>query len=127
MKKFILILALISTSLSAFSQTTEKEYYLYNIITFNGSLKKEGFMVDVDNGQNIEKLKDAEGKKINFKTPAAALMYFLNEGWELYETGGTTSGASAGGTGVTDTTTYWIIRKSCSKEELEKAVQNGIK
>lgn len=127
MKKFILILALISTSLSVFSQTTEKEYYLYNIITFNGSLKKEGFMVDVDNGQNIEKLKDAEGKKINFKTPAAALMYFLNEGWELYVTGGTTSGASAGGTGVTDTTTYWIIRKSCSKEEFEKAVKEGIK
>lgn len=127
MKKFILILALISTSLSVFSQTTEKEYYLYNIITFSGSLKNEGFKVDVDNGQNIEKLKDAEGKKINFKTPVAALMYFINDGWELYKTGGTSEGASYAGTGFSDTTTYWIIRKPCSKEEFEKAVKEGIK
>lgn len=127
MKKFLLIMAFISLPLFAFSQTQEKQYYIYHIITFSGSLKNESFKVDVDNGQEIEKLKDDKGKKLNFKTPAAALMYFINEGWELYVTGGTSEGFSYAGTGSSDTTTYWIIRKPCSKEEFEKAVQEGIK
>ena len=110
-----------------YSQTTEKQYYIYNIITFSGSLKNEGFKVDVDNGKVIEKLKDKDGNKITFNTPAAALMYLNSLGWELYVNGATTSGSSAGGYGSTSTTSYWVMRKPCSKEEFEKAVEEGIR
>ena len=57
MKKSLLLLALIIFPMFVYSQTTEKQYYIYNIITFSGSLKNEGFKVDVDNGKEIEKLK----------------------------------------------------------------------
>lgn len=127
MKKIILTLTFACLTLLAFAQNQEKQYYLYNIITFSGSLKIEGFKVDVDNGKSIEKLKDANGKKINFKTPAAALMYFYNEGWELYINGATSQGSSYAGTGASTTTSYWVIRKPCTKEEFEKAVEEGIK
>ncbi len=30
----------------------------FNIVTFSGSLKKEGFKVDIDDGKTIEKLKE---------------------------------------------------------------------
>lgn len=127
MKKIFLLLAFLSLPLFVFSQQTEKQYYIYNIITFSGSLKNEGFKVNIDNGQTIRKLRDADGNKINFKTPAAALMYFYNEGWELFVTGGTSSGSSYNGTGSSSTTSYWIIRKPCTKEVFEKTVWEGIK
>ena len=58
MKKAILLLAMVWIPLLASAQTTEKQYYIYNIITFSGSLKNEGFKVDLDDGKTIEKLKD---------------------------------------------------------------------
>ena len=61
------------------------------------------------------------------KTPAAALMYFISNGWELYVNGATSEGSIVYGSGSSETTTYWIIRKPCSKEELEKAVEEGIR
>ena len=108
------------------AQTTEKQYYIYNIVTFTGSLKNEGFKINLDDGKNIEKLKDSNGKTIKFNTPAAALMYLYSLGWELYVNGATTSGSSVNGTGGSSTTSYWIMRKPCTKEEFEKAVKDGI-
>lgn len=129
MKK-LLLLILISFPLLASAQTKEKQYYIYNIITFSGSLRKEEFKVDIDDGKTIEKLKDSKGNKMKFKTPAAALMYLYSLGWELYVNGATTSGSgiSINGTGSTssNTTSYWIMRKPCTKEEFDKAVENGI-
>ena len=61
--------------LFASAQSMEKQYYIYNIVTFSGSLKNEGLMVYLDDGKTIEKLKDSKGNKIKFNTPAAALMY----------------------------------------------------
>ncbi|WP_368336940.1 hypothetical protein [Parabacteroides merdae] len=104
-----------------------KQYHIYNIVTFSGSLKNEGFKIDLDNGQSIEKLRDDKGKKIKFKTPAAALMYLYKQGWELVVNGATSEGSTFGGTGSSNTISYWIIRKPCTKEEFEIAVQNGIK
>lgn len=127
MKKFFLLLAVICLSFLSFAQVSENQHYFYNIVTFSGSLKNEGFKVDLDNGKTIEKLKDKEGKKMKFKTPAAALMYFTSEGWELYVNGATSEGAIANGYGGSITTTYWIIRKPCTKEEFSKAVEEGIK
>ena len=126
MKKALLLLAMVCLPLFASAQTTEKQYYIYNIVTFSGSLKNEGFKVDLDDGKTIEKLKDSEGNKIKFKTPAAALMYLYSIGWELCVNGATMEGAMANGFGASETTSYWIIRKPCTKEELAKAIENGI-
>ena len=126
MKKVLLLLAMVCLPLFVSAQTTEKQYYIYNIITFSGSLKNEGFKVDLDDGKTIEKLKDSEGNKMKFNTPAAALMYLYSLGWELYVNGATTEGAMYGGIGASETTSYWVIRKPCTKEEFEKAVKDGI-
>lgn len=127
MKKALLLLALVCLPLFASAQTTEKQYYIYNIVTFSGSLKNEGFKVDLDDGKTIEKLKDSEGNKMKFNTPAAALMYLISEGWELYVNGATSEGAVVNGFGASETTSYWIIRKPCTKEEFNKAVEEGIR
>lgn len=107
------------------------QYYLYNIVTFDGNYKKEGLKVNLDNGKSIEKLKDANGEKVVFKTPASALMYFVSLGWELYVNGATSSSTSVSingtGSGSSTTTPYWIIRKPCTKEVFDKAVEEGIK
>ena len=126
MKKALLLLML-CFSLLAFAQTEENQQYIYNIVTFTGSLKNEGFRVDLDNGKEIQKLRDKDGNKMKFKTPAAALMYLISEGWELYVNGATSEGAVTNGFGASETTSYWIIRKPCSKDEFDKAVEDGIK
>ena len=127
MKKALLLLAIVCLPLFASAQTTEKQYYIYNIVTFSGSLKNEGFKVDLDDGKTIEKLKDSKGNKMKFNTPAAALMYLYSLGWELYVNGATTEGAMYGGIGASETTSYWVIRKPCTKEELKKTVEDGIR
>ena len=107
--------------------TAEKQYYIYNIVSITGNIKSEGIKVDVDNGQTVDKLKDRDGKKMTFKTPAAVLMYYLSEGWEIYVSGSSMSGSTASGFGSVTTAPYWIMRKPCSKEEFEATVKNGIK
>ena len=126
MKKALILLAMVCLPLFVSAQTKEKQYFIYNIVTFSGSLKNEGFKVDLDDGKTIEKLKDSEGNKMKFNTPAAALMYLYSLGWELYVNGATTEGAMYGGIGASETTSYWVIRKPCTKEEFEKAVEDGI-
>jgi hypothetical protein len=127
MKKALILLAMVCLTLFASAQTTEKQYYIYNIVTFDGSLNNEGFRVDLDNGKEIQKLRDKNGNKMKFNTPAAALMYLVSEGWELYVNGATSQGYSYNGTGGSNTTSYWIIRKPCTKEEFDKAVAEGIR
>lgn len=127
MKKRLLLLALICLPMFVSAQEAEKQYYIYNIVSFSGSVKNEGFRVDIDNGKEIEKLKDKDGNKMKFNTPAAALMYLKSMGWDMYVNGSTVSGGSYGGTGSTSTSSYWIMRKPCTKEEFEKAVEDGIR
>ena len=123
----ILLLAMVALPLFAFSQTEEKQAYIYNIVTFSGSMKKEGLKVNIDNGMEIKRLVDDDGKKIVFKTPAAALMYFLSEGWELYVNGTNSRISVNDGDGSSHTTSYWIIRKPCTKEYFDSTVKEGIK
>lgn len=125
MKKLIVLLLMMSP-LVCHAQTTEERYYIYNIVSFDGSVKNEGIGVFVDNGKEIKRLKDDKGKKIKFHTPAGALMYFLSQGWEMYINGSDTSGAMINGIGSTSTSLYWIMRKPCTKEEFEKSVENAI-
>ncbi|MBR1596833.1 MAG: hypothetical protein IJ665_09130 [Phocaeicola sp.] len=127
MKKALLLLAVVCLPLFASAQTTEKQYYIYNIISFSGNFKNEGVRVDIDDGKTVEKLKDSDGNKMKFTTTAAALMYILSQGWEIYINGSTTEGAVVNGVGGSSTTSYWIMRKPCTKEEFEKAVEEGIR
>lgn len=126
MKKIILLLMIIAMPLFSNAQEA-KQYYIYNIVNFEGSLKNKGFKVTVDNGKTIEKLRDENGKRIVFTTPAGALMYFTSKGWELYSHGSTTEGTVVNGIGGSDSSTYWILRKPCTKEEFDKAVNDAVK
>ena len=105
----------------------EQQYFKYIIVSITGNIKSEGIKVDVDDGQNVDRLRDKDGKKMTFKTPAAVLMYFISEGWEMYVSGSSTSGSSASGFGSVTTAPYWIMRKPCAKEEFDAAVKRGIK
>ncbi|WP_172274383.1 hypothetical protein [Xylanibacter muris] len=107
------------------------DYYLYNIITLDCNLKQERITVTVDDGVSIEKLHDSSGDIVVFKTPAAALMFIMYNGWELYKEFSSVGGAgnSYSGTGSVDIDTvyHWIIRKPCTKDDFVNAVANGIK
>lgn len=126
MKKVLFLLMIIAMPLFSNAQEV-KHYYIYNIVNFEGSLKNEGFKVTVDNGKTIDKLRDENGKRIVFTTPAGALMYFTSKGWELYSHGSTTEGTVVNGIGGSDSSTYWILRKPCTKEEFDKAVNEAVK
>lgn len=129
MKKVLFLLLILTLPL--FSHAEEKQYYIYNIITFEGSFKQENVRINVDDGRSIKKLVDIRGKRIVFHTPAAVLMFFAADGWELYMNGATTKGESINiegtGGGESSTTTYWILRKPCTKEVFEQTVEEGIK
>lgn len=125
MKKLISLLILLLTAFYISAQ--DEQCYIYNIVTFEGNIKTKGLKVNIDDGKSVEKLKDTEGKNVVFKTPAAALMYFIHNGWELFVNGSTSEGMIMNGFGASSTTSYWIIRKPCTKEEFDKAVEDGIK
>ena len=130
----LMLAAVVATAQKAEAQSqtvgpsvAEQQYHKYIIVSITGNIKSEGIKVDVDNGQSVDRLKDKDGKKMTFKTPAAVLMYFLSEGWEMYVNGSSTTGGSAGGYGSVSTAPYWIMRKPCTKEEFDTAVKTGIK
>lgn len=130
MKKTLLIFTLMALPLFSFAQVVDKsvveqpaveqQCYMYNIVTFLGGMNNEEFDVDLDDGKRIKMLKGKDGKKVKFRTPAAALMYFISEGWELYVEGVTVNPNDS-------RTTYWIMRKPCSKAEFDRAVEEGVK
>jgi hypothetical protein len=126
MKKKLLLLAMALLPMVAMAQTEEKQYYLYNIVSFEGDFTKEDFKVFYDNGTEVKRLRDEKGKKKKFKTPAGALMYFLSQGWEMYLNGATSKGSMAAGYGASSTSSYWILRKPCSKEEFEQVVKQSV-
>ena len=64
MKKALLLLTIISIPLFASAQTTEKQYCIYNIATFYGGVTNMN--VHLDDGKNVKKMEDEEGKMIRF-------------------------------------------------------------
>ena len=125
MKKFFFIF-LLFVPLTVFSQETKDQYYIYNIVSFEGQFTKEDFKVYYDNGLEVKRYRNEKGDKVKFKTPAGALMFFLSQGWEMYLNGATSEGSSFNGSGGSTTSSYWILRKPCTKEEFEKAVEESI-
>lgn len=78
MKKALILLLLVFSPL--FMMAQNENYYLYKIVTFYGSLNKEGLKVNVDDGKSVERLKDANGNQIKFNTPADLCIFFLKVG-----------------------------------------------
>ena len=66
MKKALLLLTIISLPLFASAQTTEKQYCIYNIATFYGGVTNMNVRVYLDDGKNVKKMEDEEGKMIRF-------------------------------------------------------------
>ena len=124
MKKLVVILLMIIPIVSN-AQTEEGKYFIYNIVSFEGDFTKENFSVYYDDGIEVKKLRNEKGGRALFSTPAGALMYFISQGWEMYLNGSTSEGASFKGTGGSTTSSYWILRKPCTKEEFEKAVEKA--
>lgn len=126
MKKIVLSL-LLFVPLFAHCQTTQEQYYIYNIVSFEGDFTREDFKVYYDDGVEVKRMRNENGEKARFSTPAGALMYFISQGWEMYLNGATSKGASYQGTGCSTTSSYWILRKPCTKEEFEEAVEKAKK
>ena len=126
MKKIIIALILL-IPVVGYSQTTQEQYYIYNIVSFEGDFTKEDFKVYYDDGVEVKRLRNDKGEKARFSTPAGALMFFISQGWEMYLNGSTSKGASYQGTGGSSTSSYWILRKPCTKAEFEEAVEKGKK
>lgn len=126
MRKFFLLF-LMFLPLMSYCQTEQEKYYIYNIVSFEGEFTKENFKVYYDDGKEVKRLRNDKDNKVRFTTPAGALMYFISQGWEMYLNGATSEGASYKGTGASTTSTYWILRKPCTKEEFDKAVKEAVK
>ena len=126
MKKLVLLL-LVFAPIVCNAQTEDGKYFIYNIVSFVGDFTKEDFKVYYDDGIEVKRLRNEKGEKARFSTPAGALMYFISEGWEMFLSGATSEGSSFSGTGSSETSSYWILRKPCTKEEFEKAVEKAKK
>ena len=126
MKKQLLLFVMMLLPMVAMAQTEEKQYYLYNIVSFESDFKNGEVKIYYDNGNEIKRFRNEQGEKVRFRTPAGALMYFLAQGWEMYLNGAISEGMSFKGTGASSTNSYWILRKPCTKEEFEKAVEESI-
>lgn len=126
MKKLIVTI-LLFFPLIGHCQTEQEKYYIYNIVSFEGDFKKEDFKVYYDDGKEVKRLRNDKDTKMRFSTPAGALMYFISQGWEMYLNGATSSGSSFNGTGSSNTSSYWILRKPCSKEEFDNSVKEAVK
>lgn len=127
MKKVLLLLTLACLPFVASAQTEDGKYYIYNIVSFVGDFTTEDFKVFYDDGIEVKRLRNDKGEKVRFSTPAGALMYFISQGWEMFLNGSTTESSSFKGTGSSETSSYWILRKPCTKEEFEKAVEKAKK
>lgn len=126
MKK-IALLFLMFLPLMGYCKTETEKYYIYNIVSFEGEFTKQNFKVYYDDGKEVKRLRNDKDNKVRFSTPAGALMYFISQGWEMYLNGATSQGASFNGSGSSSTSSYWILRKPCTKEEFEKAVKDAVK
>ena len=91
MKKILFLSVFMALPFLSFAQAVEQENveqqvneqpaveeevcYMYNIVTFSGSLNKEGFRIHLDNGKKIKTLKDKDGK--NMKLALLVVILFL--------------------------------------------------
>lgn len=124
MKQIILVCFLLAST-CAFAQ--EDVVYKYIIAEPQGRLFSDKCKLRIDVGVSPSKAKGDKDKSITFKSFAAALMYLTSQGWELVSNYNTVSGSAANGYGSTSTSTYWILRKPSTKEEVQEIIDKSIK
>lgn len=105
----------------------EKVVYKYIIAEPQGRLFSDKCKLRIDDGISPAKAKGDKDKSLTFKSYAAALMYLTSQGWELVTNYNTVSGSSANGYGSTSTSTYWILRKPSTKEEVQNIIDQSIR
>lgn len=124
MKHFILLILFLAIGTGMQAQLP---VYRYIIAQPDGNIFSDKIQLKIDDGTEIRKVKDEEGKTITFKSAAAGLMYLTLQGWELISNYTNVSGSSASGTGSTSTDNYWIFRKPSTVEEVQEIVNKSIK
>lgn len=112
--------------LSAQAQVQDSVYYRYIIAEPQGKLFSDKCKLRVDDGIKPAKEKGKKGETITFNSYAAALMYLTTQGWELVSNYNTVSGAVANGYGSSSTSTYWILRRPATKEEVQDIVNKSL-
>ena len=122
MKKALLLLAMVVLPAITFAQHKAEQAYIYNIISFAEKWNDTGLKVDLDNGYKIQPFKDENGKRLKFRTPAAILTYLSSKGWELQSIH-----VASRGVNNKKSTTFWVIRKACTQEELEQVALEGVR
>lgn len=126
MKK-LLITLLMLVSLSVYSQErADTVVYRYIIAEPQGKMFSDKCKLKIDDGIDPEKAK-SDNKTLTFRSYAAALMYLTSQGWELVSNYNITSGSVGNGYGSTSSSTYWILRKPSTKEEVQKIIDESIK
>ena len=125
MKKLFLLPIMLLGLNTAFAQ--EEVVYKYIIAEPQGRLFSDKCKLRIDDGVTPTKAKGEKEKSITFRSFAAALMYLTSQGWELVSNYNTVSGASANGYGSTSTSTYWILRKPSTKEEVQEIIEKSVK
>ena len=112
MKKILFLSVFMALPFLSFAQAVEQEnveqqvneqpaveeevFYMYNIVTFSGSLNKEDFSIHLDNGKKIKTLKDKDGK--NMKQYSALLGEAINSIISVKDESDIDSLFSSGGT-----------------------------
>lgn len=126
MKK-LLITLLMLVSLSVYSQErADTVVYRYIIAEPQGKMFSDKCKLKIDDGIDPEKAK-SDNKTLTFRSYAAALMYLTSQGWELVSNYNITSGSIGDGYGSTSSSTYWILRRPSTKEEVQKIIDESIK
>ena len=100
------------------AQEKNTEFSVYVVVSFEEHMDNYNFTINIDDGKTISMIKDEKGKKVRFRTSAAALTYFESLGWKFCNVGVSKKD--------NDDFTYWIFKKPVSKEEYFDIVNNAI-
>lgn len=125
--KHLIFLFLLAFGLKAYAQTgNDSICYRYIIAEPQGRLFSDKCKLRIDDGVKPTKEKGKNGGSITFNSYAAALMYLTSQGWELVTNYNTVSGSVANGYGSSSSSTYWILRKPSTKEEVNEIVNKSL-
>ena len=125
--KNLLAICFAMLCLSAQAQNVKDTvYYRYIIAEPQGKLFSDKCKLCIDDGIKPTREKGKKGETITFNSYAAALMYLTAQGWELVSNYNTVSGSVVNGIGSTSASTYWILRKPATKEEVQEIIDKSL-
>ena len=123
MRKYLILFFLFVCCVTKAQQANDTIVYRYIIAQPQGYLFSDKCKLKIDDGNVPKRTKD---KTIEFKSFAAALMYLTSQGWEMVATYGVTEGSTINGIGSSDTSTYWVLRRPSTKEEVQDIINKSL-